>query len=67
MLPPPVISLLRCPVTRQALRPATDEEKKAAGLPETEEALITLDGSRLYRAVNDMPVLLPSTEVVTSG
>jgi uncharacterized protein YbaR (Trm112 family) len=67
MLSSDMIALLRCPNTKQPLRRATAEEKRAHGIPADEEALATEDGSRLYRTVNEMPVLLPSAEVVATG
>lgn len=67
MLSSDMIALLRCPNTKQPLRRATAEEKRANGIPADEEALATEDGSRLYRTVNEMPVLLPSAEVVATG
>lgn len=67
MLSPAMIALLRCPNTKQPLRLATAEEKIAKGIPADEEALVTEDGSRLYRTVNEMPMLLPSAEVVATG
>lgn len=67
MLSSDMIALLRCPNTKQPLRLATAAEKSAHGIPADEEALATADGSRLYRTVNEMPVLLPSAEVVATG
>jgi uncharacterized protein YbaR (Trm112 family) len=67
MLSPAMIALLRCPNTKQPLRLATAAEKSAHGIPADEEALAAEDGSRLYRTVNEMPVLLPSAEVVATG
>jgi uncharacterized protein YbaR (Trm112 family) len=67
MLAPAMLALLRCPLTKQPLRLATVDEKSSRGIPAGEDALATLDGSRVYRTVNDMPVLLPSAEVVATG
>jgi uncharacterized protein YbaR (Trm112 family) len=54
-----LLPLLRCPATRQALRRMTAEEKELRAIPVDEPALVTMDGSRVYRAVNGMPILLP--------
>jgi len=66
---PDFLSLLRCPVTKQPLRLLAAEEKQSRGIPADEPALITVDGSRVYRAVNGMPVLLPpaTAEEVSAG
>lgn len=67
---PALLPLLRCPVTKQALRLLTAEEKAGRGIPADEPALITVDGARVYRAVNGMPVLLPPAmeeEEVSAG
>jgi len=58
-----LLSILRCPVTRQPLRLLTVEEKAPRGIPADEPALITVDGAYVYRAVNGMPVLLPPAKV----
>jgi uncharacterized protein YbaR (Trm112 family) len=67
MLDPKLTSLLRCPATRQPLREATVEEKRARDLPVDQPALITLDGSRLYRTEMDFPILLSAIEDVVVG
>jgi uncharacterized protein YbaR (Trm112 family) len=67
MLSPDLISLLRCPATKQPLRPATDEEKRARGIPSQEDALITEDGTHLYRTEMDFPILLSAKEVTDAG
>ncbi|HEY2574525.1 MAG TPA: hypothetical protein VGH65_10655 [Verrucomicrobiaceae bacterium] len=59
MLDDAVIEILRCPVTRQPLRRATETEKRTAGIPLDEETLITRDGAQFYRALNGFPSLLP--------
>jgi len=67
---PALLSILRCPVTKLPLRLLTAEEKQAREIPEDEPALITVDASRVYRAVNGMPVLLPpamAEEEVSEG
>jgi uncharacterized protein YbaR (Trm112 family) len=60
MLDPDLIPLLRCPATRQPLRLATDDEKRAQGIPLDEPALITPEGTHLYRTESGMPILIPS-------
>ena len=67
MLTPAMIALLRCPVTKQPLRLATTAETATYGIPEGDVALASEDGTRLYRTVNEMPVLLASSEVVATG
>jgi len=65
-----LLSILRCPVSKQPLRLLTMEEKTQRAIPADEPALITQDGARVYRAVNGMPVLLPPAivdEVVSAG
>jgi uncharacterized protein YbaR (Trm112 family) len=66
---PDFLSILRCPVTKQPLRLLEASEKETRGIPADEPALITVDGSRVYRAVNGMPVLLPPAmaEEVSAG
>ncbi len=68
-MPPDFLSLLRCPVTKQPLRLLEAAEKETRGIPVDEPALITVDGSHVYRAVNGMPVLLPPAivEEVSEG
>ena len=44
--PSEVLALLRCPTTKQPLRAATVEEKRAQGIPENEEALASQDGDQ---------------------
>ncbi len=67
MLSAEVIALLRCPVTGQALRPATEEEKGRHGLPVKAPALITADGSRIYRSEMELPILLSANEETLTG
>jgi uncharacterized protein YbaR (Trm112 family) len=62
MLDESILPLLRCPATKQPLRPATAEEKLAHGVPPNEEAFATADGTRIYRTLNALPVLLSTTE-----
>ena len=67
MLEPELISLLRCPVTKQPLRGATEEEKRRHGIPVDEPALVTEDGARLYRTEMDFPILLSANDVAVAG
>ena len=67
MLDDALIELLRCPATHQPLRRATVAEKRAAGIPDDEEALASLDGARIYRAPNGLPSLLPPASESDSG
>jgi uncharacterized protein YbaR (Trm112 family) len=67
MIDDSLIDILRCPATHQPLRRATAGEKRAAGIPEGEEALLTLDGARFYRAINGFPSLLPPASEEVSG
>ena len=57
-----LLSILRCPATRQKLRPATADEKSSNHLPLEEPALITEDGSRIYGSGNGMLILLANVE-----
>ncbi|QIF01874.1 hypothetical protein [Roseimicrobium sp. ORNL1] len=61
--PPEVLALLRCPTTKQPLRAATTEEKRAHGIPEQEDALASQDGTCLYRAPEGLPRLLSAKDV----
>jgi uncharacterized protein YbaR (Trm112 family) len=67
MLTPDLIPLLRCPTTKQPLRWATDAEKQTRAIPLEEQALITVDGARLYRTLMDLPILLSANEVAVTG
>jgi uncharacterized protein YbaR (Trm112 family) len=62
MLDPDLIPLLRCPVTKQPLRFATAEEKHRHHAPPEAPALITDDGTRLYRTEMDLPILLSAND-----
>jgi uncharacterized protein YbaR (Trm112 family) len=57
-----LIPLLRCPVTKQPLRLATDGEKQRHHAPQEAPALITEDGTRLYRTEMDLPILLSAND-----
>ncbi len=68
MLDDTLLDLLRCPVTQQRLRMATPEEMLKAKLAADAEALVTLDGARIYRVSQGLLVLLPSVnETVSEG
>ena len=73
MFPADLLDLLRCPVTRQTLVPATAEQLArlnaavAAGLPIREPldaALVRADGTAAYPVRGGIPVLL-AEEAVT--
>ncbi len=67
MLDDALIEILRCPETRQPLRRATGEEKRAQDIPDDEETLVSLDGTRFYRGLNGLPSLLPPANEEVSG
>lgn len=67
MLDPNLIPLLRCPATKQPLRLATEDEKRARGIPLEEQAFISQDGTRLYRTLMDLPILLSANDVAVTG
>ena len=67
MLDADLIPLLRCPATKQSLRPATEAEKEGHGIPWEEPALTTMDGSRIYRVASELPVLLSANDVAVTG
>ena len=67
MLDDDVISLLRCPVTRQPLRLATADEKTTRGMPTDEPVLITADGSRIYRTEMELPILVSAKDEAATG
>ncbi len=67
MLADRLLKILRCPVTKQPLRYASELEKSAGLIPLDEMALITEDGKNLYRTLNGLPVLLSTTEVAAPG
>jgi uncharacterized protein YbaR (Trm112 family) len=67
MLNDDLLAILRCPATHQPLRRATEAEKRAAGIPDDEESLCSLDGKRVYRALNGLPTLLPPANEEVSG
>ena len=59
--------LLRCPVTKQPLRFATAEEKRAASMPESAPALASEDGAHLYPISDGIPILLPPGAATNEG
>ena len=68
MLDDALIEILRCPETHQPLRLATVEEKRAKGIPDDEETLVSLDGTRFYRGLDGLLSLLPpANEDVSDG
>lgn len=66
MLDDAFLKILRCPVTRQTLRPATSEEKIKVAISAEVEALATEDGARIYCVSEGLLVLLPSVNAVVS-
>ena len=56
------LSLLCCPITRQALRAATEEELKSFGGGEP-NALIREDGRVVYPVRNGIPMLVPEAAI----
>lgn len=62
-----LLQILRCPVTKQPLRYATDQEKAERDVPLDEESLITEDGKLFYRTINGLPVLLSTTDAGAGG
>ena len=68
MIDDALLEILRCPVTRQRLRPATPEEKLKLKLAPDAEALATPDGTRVYCVSDGLLVLLPSVnDEVSNG
>jgi uncharacterized protein YbaR (Trm112 family) len=67
MLDSDLIPLLRCPVTKQPLRVAAEEEKRRHGIPVDEPALVTDDGARIYRTEMDFPILLSANDAAAAG
>lgn len=58
-----LLQVLRCPVTRQPLRVATEAEvawlnKSGAASPSVDAALVTEDGRRAYPVRAGLPILL---------
>ena len=67
MLDPELLAILRCPVTKQPLREMTVAEKEAHSIPQDEPSLCSEDGTRIYRAPEGMPVLLPAANDEVAG
>jgi uncharacterized protein YbaR (Trm112 family) len=56
------LPLLRCPASKQPLRWATPEERKAAPA-----ALASEDGRHVYSISDGIPILLPPNSVTNEG
>jgi uncharacterized protein YbaR (Trm112 family) len=61
------LPLLRCPVSKQPLRLASAEEKRAASLRESEPALASEDGVHVYPVSDGIPILLPQDSTTNDG
>ena len=61
------IPLLRCPASKQPLRFATAEEKRAASLLESDPALASEDGTHVYPISDGIPILLPPGTATNDG
>ena len=59
MIDDDLLSILRCPVSRQKLRAATDDEKRANAARIEDAALISEDGKFFYRSEGGITILLP--------
>lgn len=66
MIDEAVLSVLRCPVSRQKLRQASGEEKRAHDAPLNDEALISEDGKYFYGSQGGIVILLPA-EISDAG
>lgn len=62
-----ILPVLRCPASRQPLRFASPEEKRAASLPESDPALASEDGAHIYPISDGIPILLPPGTATTDG
>ena len=62
MISSDLIQILSCPVTRQPLREASDEELKMFD-PGLAEGLIREDGLVLYPIRNGIPLLVPDAAI----
>ena len=61
------LPLLRCPATRQPLRFATADEKRAASMLESAQALASEDGAHVYPISDGIPILLPPGTATNDG
>jgi len=57
---------LRCPHGGEALRLASDDDKKRAGLAIEKPALISENGVYVYPIIEGIPHLLPDAAIKTS-
>jgi uncharacterized protein YbaR (Trm112 family) len=57
---------LRCPHSGEALRLASDDDKKRAGLAIEKPALISENGVYVYPIIEGIPHLLPDAAIKTS-
>jgi len=55
-----LLTILRCPETGQPLRPATEAERRKAGINDP-EALIREDGLAIFPVRNGIPLLVRET------
>lgn len=60
-----LLEILRCPLTGQALRLASEEEKEKASRP-ADCLLIRADGLVFYPVINGIPLLLPGEGIPSS-
>jgi len=58
-----LLEILRCPTTRQCLRPATADELARCPDPRPESGLIREDGTTLYPIKNQIPLLIPEAAI----
>jgi uncharacterized protein YbaR (Trm112 family) len=55
------LPLMRCPNSKEALRPATTAECTAVGLASDAQALANQSGTLVYPIIDNMPHLLPTS------